>query len=95
MRSPGSASAARCSTDAPAKTSPTTRRSTTSTRRRSGYPYTFGIRPGGFPFLDTSNGVGRSFLENAPFTHEEKAAIGSGNWERLTAHLGTPTTAPN
>lgn len=26
-------------------------------------------------------------LENAPFTEEEKAAIGSGNWERLTGHL--------
>jgi predicted TIM-barrel fold metal-dependent hydrolase len=51
------------------------------------YPYTFGTRPGGFPFLDTSNGVARSFLDNAPFAYEEKVAIGSGNWERLTAHL--------
>ncbi|SFW79674.1 amidohydrolase family protein [Amycolatopsis australiensis] len=51
------------------------------------YPYTFGTRPGGFPYLDTSGGVARSFLENAPFTEEEKAAIGSGNWERLTGHL--------
>lgn len=51
------------------------------------YPYTFGTRPGGYPFLDTSGGVGRSFLENAPFTEEEKAAIGSGNWERLTGHV--------
>ncbi|WP_285037797.1 amidohydrolase family protein [Plantibacter sp. ME-Dv--P-095] len=49
------------------------------------YPYTFGTRPGGFPFLDTSAGVGRSFLEGAPFTHEQKIAIGSGNWERLIA----------
>ncbi|WP_419702916.1 amidohydrolase family protein [Promicromonospora sp. NFX87] len=57
------------------------------------YPYTFGTRPGGFPFLDTSEGVGRSFLENAPFSHEEKVAIGSGNWERLTAHLDSDTTA--
>ncbi|MBF4163641.1 amidohydrolase family protein [Nocardioides acrostichi] len=48
------------------------------------FPYTFGTRPGGFPYLDTSHGVARSFLENAPFTHEEKRAIGSGNWERLT-----------
>ncbi|TXK19109.1 amidohydrolase family protein [Homoserinibacter sp. GY 40078] len=47
------------------------------------YPYTFGTRPGGFPFLDTSNGVARSFLEDSPFTHEEKVAIGSGNWQRL------------
>ncbi|WP_327581815.1 amidohydrolase family protein [Nonomuraea sp. NBC_00507] len=51
------------------------------------YPYTFGTRPGGFPFLDTSGGVARSFLERAPFTAEEKAAIGSGNWERLTGHV--------
>lgn len=49
------------------------------------YPYTFGTRPGGFPFLDTSGGVARTFLENAPFTHAEKEAIGAGNWERLTA----------
>lgn len=48
------------------------------------YPYTFGTRPGGFPFLDTANGIARSFLEQAPFTHEEKVAIGSGNWEKLT-----------
>ncbi|MGW4116238.1 amidohydrolase family protein [Actinosynnema sp. NPDC004786] len=48
------------------------------------YPYTFGTRPGGFPHLDTSGGVARTFLEGAPFTDEEKAAIGSGNWERLT-----------
>ena len=51
------------------------------------YPYTFGTRPGGYPFLDTSGGVGRSFLEQAPFTQEEKAAIGAGNWERLTGHV--------
>lgn len=49
------------------------------------YPYTYGTRPGGFPYLDTSGGVARSFLENAPFTEEEKIAIGSGNWERLTS----------
>ncbi|GGP50084.1 amidohydrolase family protein [Saccharothrix coeruleofusca] len=54
------------------------------------YPYTFGTRPGGFPHLDTSGGVARSFLEQAPFTDEEKAAIGSGNWERLTGHLAAP-----
>ncbi|KAA2265383.1 amidohydrolase [Solihabitans fulvus] len=51
------------------------------------YPYTYGTRPGGFPFLDTSGGVARSFLEQAPFTQDEKIAIGSGNWERLTGHL--------
>jgi predicted TIM-barrel fold metal-dependent hydrolase len=48
------------------------------------YPFTYGTRPGGFPFVDTSAGVARSFLEQAPFTDEEKAAIGSGNWEQLT-----------
>ncbi|GAA4943526.1 amidohydrolase family protein [Streptomonospora halophila] len=51
------------------------------------YPYTFGTRPGGFPFLDTSGGVARSFLEQAPFTEKEKAAIGYGNWDRLTGHV--------
>ena len=51
------------------------------------YPYTFGTRPGGYPLLDTSNGVGRTFLERAPFTEEEKAAIGSGNGERLTGDV--------
>jgi|SRR5436305_2760833 len=50
------------------------------------YPYTFGTRPGDFPFLDTSGGVARSFLERAPFSQREKAAIGSGNWQRLTRH---------
>lgn len=56
------------------------------------YPYTFGTRPGGFPYLDTSGGVGRTFLEQAPFTEEEKVAIGSGNWERLTGHLAKTIT---
>jgi predicted TIM-barrel fold metal-dependent hydrolase len=48
------------------------------------YPFTYGTRPGGFRFVDTSAGVARSFVEQAPFTDEEKAAIGSGNWEQLT-----------
>jgi hypothetical protein len=47
------------------------------------YPYTFDNRPGGYRLLDTGSGVGRSHLEDAPFTDEEKAAIGHGNWERL------------
>ncbi|GAA5040220.1 hypothetical protein HNP84_005150 [Thermocatellispora tengchongensis] len=51
------------------------------------YPYTYGTRTGGFPFLDTSGGVARTFLEKAPFTEQEKIAIGSGNWDRLTGHL--------
>jgi len=58
------------------------------------YPYTFGTRPGGYPFLDTSGGVGRTFLEQAPFNEEEKAAVGSGNWERLTGHLAAITAQP-
>ncbi|WP_116200253.1 amidohydrolase family protein [Amycolatopsis circi] len=57
------------------------------------YPYTFGTRPGGFPYLDTSGGVARSFLETAPFSEEEKIAIGSGNWERLTGHLAGASLA--
>ena len=52
------------------------------------YPYTFET---GYPFIDTSGGVGRTFLERAPFTEEEKAAIGSGNWERLTGHVAKTT----
>lgn len=55
------------------------------------YPYTYSTSPGGYPFLDTSGGVGRTFLEQAPFTDEEKAAIGSGNWEQLTQHLAKTT----
>lgn len=55
------------------------------------YPYTFGTAPGGYPFLDTSGGVARSFLERAPFTRKEKAAIGSRNWERLTGHVAAAT----
>lgn len=55
------------------------------------YPYTFGMSPDSYSFLDTSGGVGRSFLEDSPFTEEEKAAIGSGNWERLTGHVATST----
>ncbi len=54
------------------------------------YPYTFET---GYPFIETSGGVGRSFLEEAPFTEEEKAAIGSGNWERLTGHVAANRAA--
>ena len=50
------------------------------------YPFTYDT---GYPFIETSGGRGRSFLEQAPFTEEEKAAIGSGNWEKLTGHLAT------
>lgn len=44
-----------------------------------------------YPFVDTGGRKGRHFLENAPLTEEQKAAIGSGNWERLTEHLSTPS----
>lgn len=44
-----------------------------------------------YPFVDTSGGKGRHFLENAPLTEAQKVAIGSGNWERLTGHLSTPS----
>lgn len=49
------------------------------------YPFTYGFQPGGFPYVDTSAGVARAFLENAPFTDEQKADIGHRNWERLTS----------
>ena len=40
-----------------------------------------------YPFRDTSGGTARAFLENAPLTEAQKAAIGSGNWERLLGQL--------
>jgi predicted TIM-barrel fold metal-dependent hydrolase len=52
------------------------------------YPFTYGFRPGGFPYVDTSAGAARSFLENAPFTDWQKADIAHRNWERLTARSG-------
>jgi hypothetical protein len=39
--------------------------------------------------IRTANRVARSFLAQAPFTHQETAAIGSGNWEQLTGHVAT------
>jgi hypothetical protein len=42
------------------------------------------------PFVDTGAGRARAFLEQAPLTGEEKTAIGSGNWERLTGHRAMP-----
>jgi uncharacterized protein len=56
------------------------------------YPYTFGTRPGGYPFLDTSEGVGRTFLTQSHFSEAEKIAVGSGNWERLTGHIAAVRT---
>ena len=38
-----------------------------------------------YPFMDTSGGKARSFLEHLPLTEIEKASIAAGNWERLTA----------
>ena len=43
-----------------------------------------------YPFIDTGAGRARAFLEQAPLTDEDKAAIGSGNWERLTGQLSGP-----
>jgi len=55
------------------------------------YPFTYGFRPGGFPYVDTSNGEARAFLENSDFTDEQKADIGHRNWERLTARAKRPS----
>jgi predicted TIM-barrel fold metal-dependent hydrolase len=41
-----------------------------------------------YPFRETEGGAARAFLEDAPLTEAEKAAIGSGNWERLMKPLG-------
>ena len=35
----------------------------------------------------------RAFLQNARLTQAEKAAIGSGNWERLTRPLSAPQSS--
>jgi len=40
-----------------------------------------------YPFIDTDKGRARSFLETSNLTDTEKAGVGAGNWERLTAHL--------
>ncbi|MFD5648986.1 hypothetical protein [Streptomyces sp. NPDC127039] len=47
---------------------------------------------GGFPYVDTSNGAARAFLENSPFTDEQKADIGHRNRERLTARAKRPSS---
>ncbi|RKN41276.1 amidohydrolase family protein [Streptomyces hoynatensis] len=57
------------------------------------YPFTYGFRPGGFPYVDTGAGAARSFLENAPFTEEEKAGIAHRNWERLVSRAPLPRPA--
>ncbi|WP_205825986.1 hypothetical protein [Microbispora catharanthi] len=43
--------------------------------------------------MDTSAGVARSFLEDAPFTDEQKADIAHRNWERLTSRAANPHLA--
>ena len=48
------------------------------------YPFTFDTA---YPPMSTHNGKARQFLETAPLTDYEKEAIGSGNWERLTAAM--------
>ncbi len=41
-----------------------------------------------YPFIDTSGGQARGFLEKATLSAAEKEAIGSGSWERLTTRTG-------
>jgi uncharacterized protein len=57
----------------------------------SDYPFTYAT---GDPIVETSAGRARSFLERAPLTADEKDAIGSGNWKRLTACLPARSNAP-
>ena len=40
-----------------------------------------------YPFMDTSGGKARSFLEHLPLTEIEKASIAATNWKRLTAGI--------
>ena len=42
-----------------------------------------------YPFMDTSGGMARKFLEGSPLTEIDKAKIGAENWERLTARLNS------
>ena len=46
------------------------------------YPFTF---RSGDPIIETSGGRARTFLDEAPFTAGQKAAIGAGNWRGLIA----------
>lgn len=46
------------------------------------YPLTFQLDD---PYVETSNGAARDLIDRSPFTDVEKAAIGSGNWQRLIA----------
>jgi predicted TIM-barrel fold metal-dependent hydrolase len=40
-----------------------------------------------YPFAPTDDGVARRFLDDADLTEVDRAAIASGNWERLTAGI--------
>ena len=40
-----------------------------------------------YPFVPTSGGVARRFLEDADITEAQREAIASGNWERLRAGI--------
>ena len=46
-----------------------------------------------YPFVDTGAGQARTFLERAPLTDADKAAIGSGSWERLTGPREQPVSS--
>lgn len=45
-----------------------------------------------YPYVDNSGGAARTFLENLPVTAEQRTAIASGNWERLTARTTWQST---
>lgn len=40
-----------------------------------------------YPFVPTDGGVARQFLADADLDEDDRAAIASGNWERLTATI--------
>ena len=44
-----------------------------------------------YPFIDTSGGQARAFLDDAPLNDDQKTGVASRQWEQLTGHLATPT----
>ncbi|MEU5186680.1 hypothetical protein AB0G83_05900 [Streptomyces klenkii] len=46
------------------------------------------LKPADAPEFDGLYATAERLRVQAPFTDVEKAAIGSGNWERLTGHAG-------
>lgn len=44
-----------------------------------------------YPFVDTSGGRARDFLQQSTLSTNQQEAVGSSNWERLTGHLGVAT----